>query len=33
MKDKFTMLIMTFIVIAIFGVIGMFGVIIYNEIN
>ena len=25
MKDKFTMLIMTFIVIAIFGVIGMFG--------
>lgn len=33
MKDKFTMLIMTFIVIAIFGVIGIFGVIIYNEIN
>lgn len=33
MKDKFTMLIMTFIVIAIFGVSGMFGVIIYNEIN
>ena len=33
MKDKFPMLIMTFIVIAIFGVIGMFGVIIYNEIN
>lgn len=33
MKDKFTKLIMAFIVVAIFGVIGVFGIIIYNEIN